>query len=184
MNLLCTNGDASNWELTHRKRPWCWERLKAGGEGDDRGWDGWMHHRLNGHEFEQTLGVGDGQGGLACCSPWGCTESGMTEWLNDNNTCVGYVCHTCVVCCVSYLMWGPYWGLAVLAASAFRICSVIWSHCLRPCQMGINSLHHFHIRAAPKPSQLIFKFKVASCKRKNIYIDNMYLLLAKKSFLF
>ena len=29
-------------ELTHKKRPWCWERLKAGGEGDDRGWDGWM----------------------------------------------------------------------------------------------------------------------------------------------
>ena len=29
-------------ELTHRKRPWCWKRLKAGGEGDDRGWDGWM----------------------------------------------------------------------------------------------------------------------------------------------
>ena len=29
-------------ELTHCKRPWCWERLKAGGEGDDRGWDGWM----------------------------------------------------------------------------------------------------------------------------------------------
>ena len=34
----------STWweELTHWKRPWCWERLKAGGEGDDRGWDGWM----------------------------------------------------------------------------------------------------------------------------------------------
>ena len=29
-------------EVTHLKRPWCWERLKAGGEGDDRGWDGWM----------------------------------------------------------------------------------------------------------------------------------------------
>ena len=29
-------------ELTHLKRPWCWERLRAGGEGDDRGWDGWM----------------------------------------------------------------------------------------------------------------------------------------------
>ena len=38
---------------------------------------GW-HHRLNGHESEQTPGVGDGQGGLACCSPWSCTESGMT----------------------------------------------------------------------------------------------------------
>ena len=34
----------ANWreELSHLKRPWCWERLKAGGEGDDRGWDGWM----------------------------------------------------------------------------------------------------------------------------------------------
>ena len=40
------------------------------------------HHRLNGHEFEWTLGVGDGQGGLACCSPWGCKESDMTELLN------------------------------------------------------------------------------------------------------
>ena len=42
---------------------------------------GW-HHRLNGHEFEQVPGVGDGQGSLACCSPWGCKESDMTEWLN------------------------------------------------------------------------------------------------------
>ena len=40
------------------------------------------HHRLNGHEFGWTLGVGDGQGGLACCSSWSCKESGMTEWLN------------------------------------------------------------------------------------------------------
>ena len=39
---------------------------------------GW-HHRLNGYEFEQALGVSDGQGGLVCCSPWGCKESGMTE---------------------------------------------------------------------------------------------------------
>ena len=42
---------------------------------------GW-HQRLNGHMFGWTLGVGDGQGGLACCSPWGCKESHMTEWLN------------------------------------------------------------------------------------------------------
>ena len=39
---------------------------------------GW-HHRLVGHEFEQVLGVGDGQGSLACCSLWGCKESNMTE---------------------------------------------------------------------------------------------------------
>ena len=69
-------------DLSHLKRPWCWERLKAEGKGarEDEmvGW----HHRLNGHEFDQTLEVGDGQGSLACCSPWGCKESDTTEWLN------------------------------------------------------------------------------------------------------
>ena len=40
------------------------------------------HPRLNGHEFEQVLGVGDGQGSLMCCSPWGHTESDMTVQLN------------------------------------------------------------------------------------------------------
>ena len=43
---------------------------------------GW-HHRLNGHEFELAPGVGDGQGGLACCGSWGCKESDMTEQLNS-----------------------------------------------------------------------------------------------------
>ena len=42
---------------------------------------GW-HHRLDGHEFEQALGVGDGQGSLACCSPWGCKELDTSEQLN------------------------------------------------------------------------------------------------------
>ena len=37
------------------------------------------HHQLNGHEFEQTLGDGEGQGSLACFSPWGCKESDTTE---------------------------------------------------------------------------------------------------------
>ena len=42
---------------------------------------GW-HHQINGPEFEQTLVVGDGQGSLACCSPWGHKELDMTERLN------------------------------------------------------------------------------------------------------
>ena len=37
------------------------------------------HHQLNGHEFEKTLGVSEGQGSLACCSPWGCKELDTTE---------------------------------------------------------------------------------------------------------
>ena len=42
---------------------------------------GW-HHRLEEHEFEWTPGIGDGQGGLACCDSWGCKELDTTEWLN------------------------------------------------------------------------------------------------------
>jgi len=44
---------------------------------------GW-HHQLSGHEFEQTLGDGEGQGGLACCSPLGHKELDMTERLKNN----------------------------------------------------------------------------------------------------
>ena len=45
---------------------------------------GW-HHRLNGHEFEQTLGDGERQGSLKCCSPWGCKELDITWQLKNNN---------------------------------------------------------------------------------------------------
>ena len=47
---------------------------------------GW-HHRLDGHEFEQAKGDGEGQGSLVCCSPWGHKEFNMTEQLN-NNSCM------------------------------------------------------------------------------------------------
>ena len=45
---------------------------------------GW-HHRLDGHEFEQASGTGDGQGSLVCCSPWDHKESDRTYQLNNNN---------------------------------------------------------------------------------------------------
>ena len=54
-------------------------RRRRGRQDEMVGW----HHRLNGHEFEQALEVGDGQGGLACCSPWGRKESDMTELLKQ-----------------------------------------------------------------------------------------------------
>ena len=53
---------------------------------------GW-HHRLDGHEFEQALGVGDGQGSLVCCSPWGCKELDMTEKLNWTGFKIIYEVH-------------------------------------------------------------------------------------------
>ena len=76
-------------ELTHLKRPWCWERLKAR-EGDDRGWDGWIASLPGWTRVWVSLGVGDGQGSLAYCSPWDCKELDTTEWLNwtDDHFCV------------------------------------------------------------------------------------------------
>ena len=51
-----------------------------------------QHHRLNGHEFEQTPGDRKGQGSLASCSPWGCKESNMTEQLNNNSYKSAWMC--------------------------------------------------------------------------------------------
>ena len=53
-------------------------RRRRGRQDEMVGW----HHRLDGHGFGWTPGVGDGQGGLACCGSWGCKESDRTEWLN------------------------------------------------------------------------------------------------------
>ena len=58
-------------------KDWGWEE-KGMTEDEVVGW----HHRLDGHGFGWTPGVGDGQGGLACCGPWGHKESDTTEWLN------------------------------------------------------------------------------------------------------
>ena len=69
-------------ELTHWKRPWCWEGLRAGGEGTTEDEMAGWHHWLDGHESEWTPGVGDGQGGLTCCDSWGRKESDTTERLN------------------------------------------------------------------------------------------------------
>ena len=64
-------------ELTHWKRPWCWERLRARGEGDNRVWDGWMASDSMDMRFEQNLGDSEGQGSLACCW-WDCKELDTT----------------------------------------------------------------------------------------------------------
>ena len=60
------------------------------------------HHRLNGHEFEQALRFGDGQGGLACCSPWSHQELDTTEWLNWKMHFSKHCC-CCQVDCFSHV---------------------------------------------------------------------------------
>ena len=73
--------DVKNWLIwkdSDAGKDWRWEKGMT--EEEMLGW----HQQLNGHEFKQarTLGVGDGQGSLACCSPWGCKEPDKTERLN------------------------------------------------------------------------------------------------------
>ena len=59
-----------------------WRQEEKGKTEDEMvGW----HHQFNGHEFERFPGDSEGQGSLACCSPWGRKESGMTWRLNNNN---------------------------------------------------------------------------------------------------
>ena len=88
-----SSNNLATWckEPTHWKRPWCWETLSAGKEGQQRmRWIGW-HYQINGHEFEQTLGDSEGERSLACCSPWGRKELDTIEQLNNNNA---YQTHT------------------------------------------------------------------------------------------
>ena len=97
---------------------------------------GW-HHRLNGHEFDQTPGDGDGQGSLVCCSPWGRKESDTTEWLNWSEL----YSSTCAMLEVKFLQaeWKEH-GLEVrrlrCCSGSSPICyldpgksSTLWSQC-------------------------------------------------------
>ena len=94
--------DAKSWligkDLDVGKDWGCEE--KGTTEDEMVGWNHW----LNGHEFEQALGVGDGQGGLACCSPWGHKELDTTERLNwtdsfllSYSVCRRIIAHHCLL---------------------------------------------------------------------------------------
>ena len=135
------------WRIDSLEKTWCWERLKAGeekGRTEDEmvGW----HDRLNGHEFEQGPGVGDGQGSLTCCSPWGHKESDVTEWLNwtehfwflplwihsicgqnlssYGRTGAGQSCWP-IVCGLGIVKWGP-------KKQQSKVLPTEQSHCLGP----------------------------------------------------
>ena len=91
---------------------------------------GW-HHRLNGHEFGWTPGVGDGQGGLACCSSWGRKESDMTEQLNwtecwNGKTCFSECPHYFVLFVLSLPFWYKLIRAKLPACRVFLILSMYW----------------------------------------------------------
>ena len=144
-------------ELTHLKRPDAgkdWRQEEEGTTEDEMvGW----HHRLNGHELEQALGVGDGQGSLACCSPWGCKESDTTEWLNWNETPSGASLPPTTISPL-YVVTEHWVGLAGLYTS-FPLTtyfthdsvymSVLLSQFLPPSPSPVVSTSPFSISASP-----------------------------------
>ena len=96
-------------------------------EGRRRGWQrtdemvGWPH-RLNGHEFEQALEVSDGQGSLACCSPWG-HKSKWTEltYLRDNNSTLNLMLGD-----TFHFFWNTFKYLILLITSWVISCTILY----------------------------------------------------------
>ena len=92
VNFSCWDG-VKWWNLwsCHSRRntgKFGWDVKEKGFLGEKRTlWFSDHFHWLNGHEFEQAPGVGDGQGSLEYCCPWGCKQSDPTEWLNWPNWC-------------------------------------------------------------------------------------------------
>ena len=82
------------WKDPDAGRDWGQEE-KGTTEDEIAGW----HHQLNEHEFDQALGVGEGQGNLVCCSPWGHNELDTTEWLNWTEY------WACFYVCVGHHVW-------------------------------------------------------------------------------
>ena len=124
--------DVKNWLIgkdPDAGKDW---RQEAKGTTEDEMIGG--HHQLDGHEFEQTPGVGDGQGGLVCCSPWSHNESDMTERLNRNWSSVsrGTLIHQSIYqCCflINYLSPGviSYFFLLIIIFIKFNITYILHS---------------------------------------------------------
>ena len=132
-------------ELIHWKRPWSWEI-----EGRRRRRLRWVDGitNSNGHEFEQTPGDGKGQGGLACCSLWGCKESDtVIQRLSDWTTC----------CCLSqrYKTW--MWRPSVHVCSVAQLCmSLLQPHvaCQAPLSMRVPKQEYWSRLLPSSPRNL------------------------------
>ena len=122
--------DVKNWLIekdSDTRKDWRWEE-KGTTEDEMVGWP----PRLNGHEFEQASGVGDGQGSLACCRPWDCKESDMTEqqpnWRSEFSQVHVYIFS---------IFQGPvrsiFLQLASLSSPHCTSLYLIWSVWLRVC---------------------------------------------------
>ena len=97
--------DVKNWLLGKALDAGKDRRQEEKGTTEDET-SGW-HHRLDGHEFEWIPGVGDGQGGLACCNSW--DHRVGHDWVTELNWCLGFpICKVEIIYSISYYSWGDY----------------------------------------------------------------------------
>ena len=132
--------DVKNWLLgkdPDAGKDWRWEE-KGATEDEMVGWPHW----LNGHEFEQASGVCDGQGSLACYSPWGCKELDKTQWLNwghKNIILPIYDCGEREVECVTFLPSETFKRAGLLAFHRFySLSSEWWENCIPDWDQSIE----------------------------------------------
>ena len=101
-------------ELTHWKRPCCWERLKAEGEDGDRGWDGWMASPIQWTWTWANSRRWWGTGKSGVLGPWSPEKSNMTWWLNNSKQiCLANI-HCILKAPESISKWGGRWGGGML----------------------------------------------------------------------
>ena len=122
---------------------------------------GW-HHRLNGHEFEQVLVVGDGQGRLACYSPWCCKESDMTEWINWTELIQFYMQQYIVLLPTCILLFKWMTSLFIVSATCFPplpyyLALGFWPPIHVEVCRPVSLFHHVYI-TFPVHHWWIFKF--------------------------
>ena len=116
---------------------------------NDREWDGWWHHRLDGHESEQALGVGNAQWSLVCCSPWG--RGVRHDWVTESRTNLRDLVEFARRCSFLGAEQGNVtrWGLSQLSLTQLCFLLLLFS-----CSVASNSLqlHGWQHARLPCPS--------------------------------
>ena len=153
-----SNTLATWWEeLTHWKRPWCWERLKAGGEGDDRGWDGWMASPTRWTCVWASSGSWWWTGNPGMPQSMGHNELDTTEWLNWTDGPMG---HCSAILSTFMYIWNWNLNSKIFFKKGPGRPSALYIMDL-PLQVFLKSSRHFQshppwmrIFASPCPSAL------------------------------
>ena len=108
------------------------QKEKRASEDEMVGW----HHRFNGHEFEQTPGYSEGQGGLVCCSPWGCRVG--HSWMSEQQQRKNKTLHSALNSLIYYLLFkgiqqnkGYFIVVVVQSPSCFRLFATPWTAALQ-----------------------------------------------------